>query len=97
MWRFDRTNDMSDPAMLQDFWGKTISQAVNDLKAANDPVVGVVNGPIDVELAVDSYFPKTIPTVQPGLSGRAIHAGGRNRVYLDGHAEFIKDSRTPLQ
>jgi len=29
------------------------------------------------------------------LLGRTIHPGGRNRLYLDGHARFTKDSRTP--
>lgn len=95
-WRFDRTNDMSDPTMLSDFWGKTSAQAIADLRTANDPTVGPINGPVDVELAVDPYYPKTIPSVDPELKGRTIHAGGRCRVYLDGHTQFIKDTRTPL-
>jgi len=96
LWRFDRTNDLSTPTMLEDFWNKTASKAVSDLAAANDPTVGPVAGPSDVEMAVDSYFPKTIPTVMPVLLGWTIHAGGRNRVFLDGHVQFIRDSRTPL-
>ena len=96
MWRFDRIDDLSAPTMLEDFWTKSESQAIADLQAANDPNVGPINGPTDVELAVDSYFPKTIPTVSPELLGRTIHAGGRCRVYLDGHTQFIKDARTPL-
>ena len=96
MWRFDRIDDLSAPTMLEDFWTKSESQAIADLQAANDPNVGPINGPADVELAVDSYFPKTIPTVSPELLGRTIHAGGRCRVYLDGHTQFIKDARTPL-
>jgi prepilin-type N-terminal cleavage/methylation domain-containing protein/prepilin-type processing-associated H-X9-DG protein len=95
MWRFDRTNDLSDPTMLEDFWDKSVSEAVSDLQVAYDPTVGVINGPCDVELVVDPYFPKTIPTVLPELLGRTIHPGGRNRVYLDGHVQFIRDSRTP--
>ena len=95
LWRFDRTNDMSTPTMLEDFWGKPEAQAVSDLAAANDPTVGVIRGPSDVELAVDPYFPMTIPTVPANLLGRTIHAGGRNRMYLDGSAGFFKDSRTP--
>ena len=95
LWRFDRTNDLSDPTMLADFWTKTEAQAVADLKSANDPTVGIINGPSDVELAVDPYFPKTIATVLPELLGRAIHPGGRNRVYLDGHVQYVKDVRTP--
>ena len=95
-WRFDRTNDFSDPVMLEVFWGKSSSQAVADLQAANDPIVGPISGPVDVELAVDPYYPKTTPTVAPELKGRTIHAGGRCRVFLDGHTQFIKDPRTPL-
>jgi len=97
LWRFDRTNDLSDPLMLEDFWTKTDTEAVSDLQAANDPLVGAIGGPSEVEMAVDSYFPKTVPTVPAGMSGRTIHAGGRNRVFLDGHAAFTKDARTPLQ
>ena len=96
LWRFDRTNDLSAPTMLEDFWNKTASRAVSDLIAANDPTVGSIAGPSDVEMAVDSYFPKTIPTVTPTLLGRTIHPGGRNRVFLDGHVQFIRDARTPL-
>lgn len=95
MWRFDRTNDLSDPRMLEDFWNKSASEAVADLAAANDRVVGRIRGPVDVELAVDPYFPDTIPSVASELSGRTIHPGGRNRVFLDGHVQYIKDHRTP--
>jgi prepilin-type N-terminal cleavage/methylation domain-containing protein/prepilin-type processing-associated H-X9-DG protein len=97
LWRFDRTNELSDPIMLEDFWGKTEAEAVADLQAANDPLVSGINGPSEVELAVDPYFPKTVPTVPAGMSGRTIHAGGRNRLFLDGHVAFTKDSRTPWQ
>ena len=95
MWRFDRTNDLGDSTMLEDFWTKTIPQAVSDLQSANDPTVGPVNGPGDVELVVDSYFPSTIPSVAPELKGRTVHPGGRNRLYLDSHVQYIRDSRTP--
>ncbi len=94
LWRFDRPDD---PVGLEDFWGKTSVQAVSDLRATNDPTVGIIIGPSGVELTVDPYFPKTVPTVPPRMSGRTIHAGGRNRVFLDGHTTFIKDARTPLQ
>jgi prepilin-type N-terminal cleavage/methylation domain-containing protein len=95
-WRFDRTNDLGNPLMLEDFWTKTESQAVLDLKNANDPTVGIITGPADVELAVDPYFPKTVSSVDPTLLGRTVHAGGRCRVFLDGHTQFLKDVRTPL-
>ena len=92
-WRFDRPDD---PVGLTDFWGKSESQAVADLRAANDPTVGSINGATDVELAVDSYFPNTIATVAPELKGRTIHVGGRDRIFMDGHGQFLKDARTPL-
>ena len=95
LWRFDRTNDLTDPKMLEDFWTKTTTQAVADLIAANDPLLGAIIGPTDVELTVDAYFPSTTPTVDPPLLGRAIHQGGRNRLYLDSHVQYFKDSRTP--
>lgn len=94
-WRFDSTND---PNSLEDFWGKSEEQAVQDLitASATDATLGFIGSAVDVELAVDPYYPKTIPTVDPDLKGRTIHAGGRCRVFLDDHAQFIKDSRTPL-
>jgi prepilin-type N-terminal cleavage/methylation domain-containing protein/prepilin-type processing-associated H-X9-DG protein len=90
MWRFDRPDDPVPPT---DFWGKSISQAVSDLQANPDPTIGVVNGASDVELTVDPYFPRTIPSVDPTLRGRAVHPGGRNRLFLDSHAAFLKDAR----
>lgn len=96
LWRFDRPDD---PVPLTDFWNKTTSQAVADLQANNnptvDPTIGIVNGPSEVELAVDPYFPNTIATVPPELKGHTIHPGGRDRVFLDGHVQYIKDARTP--
>jgi prepilin-type N-terminal cleavage/methylation domain-containing protein len=94
-WRFDRPDD---PVGQEDFWGKSQSQAVTDLIAASatDATLGPIAGAVDVELVVDPYFPKTIATVAPELLGRTIHAGGRCRVFLDGHTQFIKDARTPV-
>ena len=95
-WRFDRPDD---PVGQEDFWGKSQSQAVSDLATASltDATLGPLYGPTDVELVVDPYFPNTIGTVDPALKGRTIHAGGRCRVFLDGHTQFIKDARTPSQ
>ncbi len=93
LWRFDRPDD---PVNIEDFWGKSTAQAISDLQSANDPTVGPINGPVDVELVVDPYFPATIPSVAPELRGRTVHAGGRDRLMLDGHSYFQKDSRTPL-
>ena len=94
MWRFDRPDD---PVGIEDFWAKTEIQAVADLQSTNDPTIGVINGPSDVEMTVDPYFPSTIPAVLANLKGRTIHAGGRNRLFLDYHVAFTKDARTPFQ
>ncbi len=93
LWRFDRPDD---PVSQEDFWCKTEPQAIADLQAANDPLVGTVNGAVDVELAVDPYFPLTVSSLEPELRGRTLHRGGRNRLMLDGHASFLRDRRTPF-
>jgi hypothetical protein len=90
LWRFDR---MDDPIPLDDFWGKTTEQCVADLRVANNPQAGQPSGPADVEIAVDPYFPNTVAGLPPELSGRAVHHGGRNRLSLDSHADFVRDSR----
>jgi prepilin-type N-terminal cleavage/methylation domain-containing protein len=99
-WRFDRIDDLGAITMLEDFWTKSQTQAIADLQAANDPTVGSISGPASVELVVDPYFPNT-PTgatpVDAALKGRTVHAGGRCRIFLDGHGQFIRDARTPLQ
>ncbi|HEV2208676.1 MAG TPA: prepilin-type N-terminal cleavage/methylation domain-containing protein [Verrucomicrobiae bacterium] len=94
-WRFDRPDQ---PVGQENFWGKTQEQAVADLAAASstDPLVGYISGAVDVELVVDPYFPMTVPTVDSALKGRAVHPGGRNRLLLDGHTQYLKDKRTPL-
>jgi prepilin-type N-terminal cleavage/methylation domain-containing protein len=93
-WRFDRPDN---PVGIEDFWGKFETRAVSDLESTNDPTVGPISGPVDVELVVDPYYPKTVPTVPAGFSGHTIHAGGRCRAFLDGHTQFLLDPRTPLQ
>lgn len=91
LWRFDRADAV---VPLDNFWGKTVEQAVEELRLANNPTVGQPNGAADVELAVDPYFPHTVPSLPPELRGRAVHPGGRNRLFLDGHVEFLRDART---
>jgi prepilin-type processing-associated H-X9-DG protein len=93
MWRFDR---IDDPVPDDNFWKRTETESVERLKVANNPTAGIPNGPSDVELTVDVYFPKTIPTVASELKGRTAHSGGRNRLMLDAHVEWTKDARTPL-
>jgi len=91
LWRFDR-NDF--PVPLDNLWGKSEAQAVADLQAAGNPQVGFPEGVSEVEMMVDPYFPSTIPTTPATLRGRAVHFGGRNRLFLDWHAKFLKDHRT---
>jgi prepilin-type processing-associated H-X9-DG protein len=69
---------------------------VDDIAAANDPTIipRQPSGPAEVELAVDPYFPRTIPSAPANLKGRAVHRGGRNRVFLDGHVKYLRDVRT---
>jgi prepilin-type N-terminal cleavage/methylation domain-containing protein len=90
-WRFDRKDD---PVPLDNFWAKTMEQCVSDLDLAGNPTAGHPAGPADVEMAVDPYFPKTISSLPPELRGRALHRGGRNRLFGDVHAEFLRDPRT---
>lgn len=92
MWRFDRPDD---PVPLDNFWGRTEAECVTSLRSANNPQAGQPGGASDVELTVDVYFPNTIPSVPAELKGRAAHPGGRNRLMLDGHVEYIRDARTP--
>ncbi|MFW5697756.1 MAG: prepilin-type N-terminal cleavage/methylation domain-containing protein [Fimbriimonadaceae bacterium] len=91
MWRFDRAGETIE---LDNFWGKTPDQAVNDLIAADNPFIGIPDGISDVELMVDPYFPRTIPSVPDELRGETPHAGGRNRLFLDTHAAWVRDPRT---
>ncbi|MGZ8899615.1 MAG: type II secretion system protein [Limisphaerales bacterium] len=90
LWRFDQ---ITDPVPLDNFWGKSATQILPDLRAANNPVVGQPYSTSDVELGVDPYFPITIPAVAPELKGLAAHPKGLNRLMLDGHVRFKKDAR----
>jgi prepilin-type N-terminal cleavage/methylation domain-containing protein len=90
LWRFDR---IDDPVALDNFWGKTVPQCVTDLREAGNPQAGTPAGPVEVELAVDPYFPRTIQSLPDNLKGRAAHPKGRSRLMLDGHVEFTRDAR----
>ena len=90
MWRFDRKDE---PVALDNFWGRTEADCVSSLRLANNPAAGVPNGPSDVELTVDVYFPSTISALPAALRGRGAHPGGRNRLMLDGHASYLRDPR----
>jgi prepilin-type N-terminal cleavage/methylation domain-containing protein len=91
LWRFDRPDN---PVPLDNFWGKTEQQCVDDLKVANNPQAGSPDGVADIELAVDPYFPATIKAVLANLKGVSVHFGGRNRLLLDGHVKYFRDWRT---
>jgi prepilin-type N-terminal cleavage/methylation domain-containing protein len=90
LWRFDRKDD---PVPLDNFWGKTIEQSVVDLRGAANPQAGLPGGPADVEFIVDPYFPVTISSLPAEIRGRAVHRGGRGRLALDYHADFVRDRR----
>ncbi len=102
MWRFDKPANSTGTITLDNFWGKTPDQAAEDLRQAaiTDPVVArtlnpsIPNGVADVELVVDPYFPRTIPSVPAPLKGLSVHMGGRNRLFLDGHVKWMRDTRT---
>jgi prepilin-type N-terminal cleavage/methylation domain-containing protein/prepilin-type processing-associated H-X9-DG protein len=91
MWRFDRADD---PVPPDNFWGKTPEQAVADLQANPSPFYEPPEGVSDVELTVDPYFPRTIGSIPAELRGKAVHRGGRNRLFLDGHIRWRRDIRT---
>ena len=91
MWRFDR---IDEEIPLDNFWGKKDTQLVADLRTANNRFIGIPEGVSDVELIVDAYYPNTIASLPDDIRGRSSHPGGRNRLMLDGHVHFRRDSRT---
>jgi prepilin-type N-terminal cleavage/methylation domain-containing protein len=91
MWRFDRVDDI---VPIDDFWGKSVEQAVTDLNIANNTAIGRPIGDADTELVVDPYFPKNVASVDDNMKGLAVHRGGKNRLYLDFHGKWSKDPRT---
>jgi hypothetical protein len=86
MWRFDRPDQ---PVPLDNLWGKPMVGALSDLVMAGYP-----DSDASIELLVDPYFPKTIPSVAADMKGLTPHRGGRNRIFLDFHAKWMRDSRT---
>jgi hypothetical protein len=91
LWHFDRPDN---PVPQDQLWGKTIEQAIENLRAVALPGFGSPDGPSDLELMVDPYFPDTIDAVPPDLRGESVHFGGRNRLFLDDHVKYIRDDRT---
>jgi prepilin-type processing-associated H-X9-DG protein len=91
MWRFDRANE---DIPLDNFWGKTEPQVIQHLRQEANPFIGIPEGPTDVEIMVDVYYPNTIEDLDESIRGRAVHPLGRNRLMLDGHVQYLKDKRT---
>jgi prepilin-type processing-associated H-X9-DG protein len=71
------------------------STTMPTLREAQNPNAGIPLGTADVELTVDIYFPRTVPSLPAELKGRTAHPGGRNRLMLDSHVEYTRDVRTP--
>lgn len=90
LWRFDHME--ATVIELDNLWGKSPETAVSDLQAANNPTVGQPQSVSDIEFVVDPYFPKINP-VPAEIRGLAVHVGGRNRGFLDGHAKWQRDAR----
>ena len=98
LWRFDRP-DLSKPSLC---WGKLPQSCVADIAALNTSATPdfkinplVPTSEADLELAVDPYIPTTAPAgTPPGLLGKAVHFGGRNRAFFDGHVKYLRDVRT---
>lgn len=98
-WRFDRYDTSAEADRLTTWWGKLPAAAVADLLTANDPFAGIPQGESEAELMVDPYFPAVtaagaeMTTVPPTLRGYATHSLGRNRLFLDSHVAYFRDSR----
>ncbi len=90
LWRFDRTDD---PVPLDNFWNKKAEQCLADLREASNPTAGKPTSPTEVELAVDPYFPNTIASLPTEIRGQATHPKGRNILFLDTRAAFLRDVR----
>jgi len=97
MWRFDR-NEQS--FKKTDCWGKSTVGCISDIDMFNTPVVQekTIDPPVpqseaELELAVDPYIPNTILSVPANLKGLAVHFGGRNRAFFDGHVKYLRDMR----
>ena len=80
MWRFDRSDD---PVPLDNFWGKSVAEAVFQWQRSGNPGTETIGGPAEVELVVDSYFPNTIGDLTSDIRGWSAHSGGRNRLLLE--------------
>jgi type II secretory pathway pseudopilin PulG len=87
MWRFDQAGAQIP---LDNFWGKTETEAIADLREASNIFIGIPTGPMDVEVSVDVYYPLTAAGVPAKYRGRSVHRAGRNRLMLDNHVERVR-------
>ena len=96
LWRFDTPTFPKLGVTGPTFWGETEDEALRDLAASGNTTITPLHpqSVADVELVVDPYFPATIPSVPNSVRGKAVHFGGRNRVFLDGHVKWLRDGRT---
>ena len=96
LWRFDTPVFPKPGANGPTFWGQTDEEAVQELAASGNTTITPLHpgGVADVEMVVDPYFPATIATVPAAVRGKAVHFGGRNRLFLDGHVKWLRDGRT---
>ncbi|MGO8670409.1 MAG: type II secretion system protein [Capsulimonadaceae bacterium] len=100
MWRFDRPT-LSCASNPDEWWGLNDFQAVIAqqrgyalaMQTHTSYPSGDPTGTADAEMATDPYFPSTVGTVPSKLKGVSVHIGGRNRLYLDGHAKWVRDVR----
>ena len=76
-WRFDRTNELGDPTMLEDFWAKSVAQALADLESTNDPLLGIIRGPADVMLVEESVLSEN--DADGGPVAQRVHGPSRKR------------------
>ena len=83
-----------DTPQCDDFWGKTVDQAVEDMDAGScNSTRGKPDGASEAILLSDPYFPNITRTQPTTYRGLAVHMGGRNTLYLDGHVSYFKDAR----
>jgi len=100
MWRFDRPT-LATTTTPDEWWAMGDDAAIAGqhtaylaaVAAGKSYPTGDATGVADAELATDPYFPSTIPSVPSSAKGLSVHMGGRDRLYLDGHVKWTKDSR----
>jgi hypothetical protein len=90
MWRFDQAGE---EIPLDNFWGKSETEAIVDLREAASPFIGIPVGAAEVELTVDVYYPLTAGSIPKKYRGQSVHRVGRNRLMMDNHVEPQRERR----